>query len=126
MQLEHLAIWTCQLESLKHFYCQYFGATASIRYHNSVRQFTSYFLTFANGTRLELMHQPDLLPLEQAPAVGLAHMAFSTGSEAAVDQMTETLRQAGYSPLDGPRRTGDGYYESTFRDPDGNLIELTV
>ena len=28
--------------------------------------------------------------------------------------------------LERPRRTGDGYYESIVRDPDGNLVELTV
>ena len=28
--------------------------------------------------------------------------------------------------LDGPRHTGDGYYESVVLDPDGNRIELTV
>jgi lactoylglutathione lyase len=26
--------------------------------------------------------------------------------------------------FDGPRRTGDGYYESVVVDPDGNRIEI--
>jgi lactoylglutathione lyase len=31
-----------------------------------------------------------------------------------------------YQVLDGPRRTGDGYYESVVVDPDGNRIEMRL
>ena len=126
MKIEHLAIWTCQLETLRDFYGRYFGANPSDFYHNPAKQFTSCFLTFASGARLELMHRPDLPSAAATPTVGLAHMAFAVGSEAAVDRMTAILAEAGYPPVDGPRHTGDGYYESTFHDPEGNLIELTV
>ena len=40
--------------------------------------------------------------------------------------LTERLRADGYLVLDGPRRTGDGYYESAIADPDGNRIEITA
>ncbi len=126
MRIEHIAIWTNQLKELKDFYRQYFGATSSEKYYNPSKQFTSYFLSFSSGTRLELMHQPDLTPTDQQRSVGLAHFAISLGSVDEVDHLTETLKEAGVPHLDGPRRTGDGYYESTFLDPDGNLIELTV
>ena len=52
--------------------------------------------------------------------------AFALGSEQAVDELTDRLRSDGYAILDGPCRTGDGYYESVVRDPDGNRVELTV
>nr|WKN37446.1 VOC family protein [Tunicatimonas sp. TK19036] len=126
MRIEHLALWTHDLEALRDFYCCYFKASASPRYHNPAKQFTSYFLSFASGCRLELMHRPELGNPSAEVHIGLAHFALSVGSEEAVDHMTEVLQQAGYPPIDGPRHTGDGYYESTFRDPDGNLIELTV
>lgn len=126
MKIEHLAIWTNQLEALKDFYCKYFKAESSEKYHNPNKQFTSYFLTFESGSRLELMHRPQLAGSTTNSAVGLAHFAFSVGSEQEVDQMTEMLSNEGYPPIDGPRRTGDGYYESTFHDPDGNIVELTV
>jgi len=47
----------------------------------------------------------------------------------AVDQMTarlKLLKSAEVKHLDGPRWTGDGYYESTFLDPEGNRLELTL
>ena len=44
----------------------------------------------------------------------------------AVDELTQRLVNDGYERLDGPRRTGDGYYESVVLDPEGNRIEITV
>lgn len=126
MKIEHLAIWTNQLEELKNFYCNYFQAESSEKYYNPNKKFSSYFLAFTSGSRLEIMHRPQLKNSEPTPSVGLAHFAFSVGSEEEVDRMTKLLNNEGYPPIDGPRRTGDGYYESTFHDPDGNIVELTV
>jgi lactoylglutathione lyase len=127
MSIEHVALWTTDLERARHFYETYFGATAGARYDNPAKAFTSYFLDFASGARLELMHRPDLLvPATGAVlAVGYAHLAFATGSRAAVDRLTEHLRAAGYAVVGEPRTTGDGYYESVVADPDGNSIEIT-
>lgn len=126
MRIEHLAIWTNQLDKLKEFYCTYFGASPSDLYHNPKKKFSSYFLEFSSGARLELMHRPDVDFKKNPSSIGLAHFAFSLGSETEVDRMTHQLNEAGFLTIDGPRRTGDGYYESTFHDPDGNIIELTV
>lgn len=127
MRIEHVAIWTRDLERLRAFYERYFEATAGPRYHNPARQFSSTFLRFENGARLELMQIPDLpAGAGASPAAGYAHLALSLGSAAAVDALTARLQAAGYAVLDGPRTTGDGYYESVVLDPDGNRIELTV
>ena len=129
MIIEHVALWTADLERARQFYEQYFAATAGARYHNPTKNFTSYFLRFATGARLELMHRPAaLLPVADfaAPAGGYAHLAFATGSRATVVALTERLRAAGYPVLGEPRTTGDGYYESVVADPDGNLLEITV
>jgi lactoylglutathione lyase len=127
MTIEHIALWTADLERARRFYETYFDATAGARYQNPVKAFTSYFLRFASGARLELMHRPDLLaaPARAIPAVGYAHLAFATGSRAAVDSLTERLRAAGHPVLGEPRTTGDGYYESVVADPDGTPIEIT-
>jgi lactoylglutathione lyase len=129
MHIEHAAIWTENLEALKVFYETYFEARAGKKYTNPAKQFESYFLTFGSGARLELMQRPGLAARPgsaEAQPLGLIHLAFSTGSQEKVDALTTRLRQAGYAVLDGPRRTGDGYYESVVLDPDGNRVEITI
>jgi len=58
--------------------------------------------------------------------MGLTHLAISLGSEQREDERTAALREAGCVIESGPRRTGDGYYESVVLDPDGNRLELTA
>lgn len=126
-EIEHAALWTPDLERLRAFYEHYFDATAGEKYVNPDKNFSSYFLTFDTGARLELMHTPELATaLADAPSSGYAHIAISVGSEEAVDELTARLREDGYSVCDGPRRTGDGYYESVILDPDDNRVEITV
>lgn len=125
--IEHAALWTPDLERARAFYERYFDATAGEKYVNSEKNFSSYFLTFDSGARLELMHTPDIAAAQEgAPSVGYAHIALSVGSEQKVDALTARLREDGYAVCSGPRRTGDGYYESVVLDPDDNRVEITV
>lgn len=128
MQIEHVAIWTRNLEQLKTFYETYFQAGAGKKYSNPARQYESYFVSFASGARLELMQMPTIhLSLNRAEEfTGYIHLAISVGSQAQVDALTTQLRQDGYQVVGEPRWTGDGYYESCVLDPDGNRIEITV
>lgn len=128
MKLEHMAIWTEDIERLRLFYETYFDATSSTRYVNAAKQFESNFLSFPEGARLEIMQSPRVQQREQADLQwsGYAHLAFSVGSREQVDALTGRLKNDGYRLLDGPRVTGDGYYESLFLDPDGNRIEITI
>tara|TARA_Y100001960_G_scaffold332606_1_gene433771 strand:+ start:1914 stop:2303 length:390 start_codon:yes stop_codon:yes gene_type:complete len=129
MRIEHIAIWTKQIEVLRAFYINYFGAESNDKYYNPTKQFSSYFLSFDSGSRLELMEMPSVPESKDdiyEQFTGLIHFAMSVGSEQAVDSLTERLVLDGYEKLDGPRRTGDGYYESAVLDPDGNRIEITV
>lgn len=128
MQVDHLAIWTADLEKMKGFYEKYFAMTAGARYHNPANEFTSYFLAFPAGSvRLELMHRPDVVEvLHRGRHAGLAHVAIAVGSEERVRQLTEQLRTDGMVVQSEPRITGDGYFESVILDPDGNWIEITV
>jgi lactoylglutathione lyase len=129
MHIEHLALWTADLERVRNFYVTYFDAVAGSGYRNPAKGFESVFLSFASGARLEFMKTTTLEPVAieaGAQRMGLTHFAMSAGSEQHVDALTQRLKNDGYPVVDGPRRTGDGYYESVVLDPDGNRIEITV
>ena len=129
MTLEHVAIWTDQLEVLKDFYVTYFDGVSNSKYINSSKQFHSYFLTFESGARLELMSMPDI-PANTNDRVikqhkGIIHLAFGVNTTGEVDQKAVELKAAGFTILSGPRKTGDGYYEFETLDPDNNRLEVT-
>jgi len=128
MRIEHVALWTRDIERLRAFYERYLGAAANGRYESHrTPGFASYFLTFPDGgARLELMQLPSLGTLAQAPAPGYAHIAVSVGSLEAVDALVERMAQAGVNIRSGARLTGDGYYEAVVDDPDGNPVEITT
>ncbi len=128
-RIEHIALWTDDIERLAQFYARYLGAEVGSLYTNPAKGYESRFLRFADGARLELMRTTTLQPVRCASGaqrMGLTHIAIALGAEDRVDELTSVLRQAGVAVLDGPRRTGDGYYESVVLDPDGNRLELTV
>ena len=129
MRLEHIAIWVDDIEQMRSFYEVYFDAKAGPQYTNPEKAFTSHFLTFDSGARLEIMHRPKVSVHSgngSTEKLGYAHLAISVGSEAAVDALIECLKADGYEVLDGPRRTGEGYYEGIVLDPEENRIEITV
>lgn len=128
MHIEHIAIWTEDLEVLKEFYIKYFNASSNELYHNKKKGFKSYFLSFDKGARLELMKRVDILdhPNRDMEYMGYCHMAVSVGSKDEVLSLTDTIRSDGFEVVGEPRHTGDGYFESVVLDPDGNRIEITM
>jgi lactoylglutathione lyase len=127
MRIEHVALTVRDLEAAKAFFVRYFGAAANHGYHNPKTGLRTYFLAFDGGARLELMTRPQLTGgVEGSSPAGLAHVAFALGSREAVDALTARLAADGYAVESGPRVTGDGYYESCVRGPEGCLLELTA
>lgn len=125
MRIEHIALWTPDIEVLRSFYCRHFGCAAGDLYENPSKGFRSYFLRFTDGARIEIMQRNGLINRTEQPALGLTHFALAVGSEAKVIELTNQLRSAGVRVVSEPRRTGDGYFESVVLDPDGNAIEIT-
>ena len=127
MKIEHVALYVNDLEKTRCFFMKYLGARSNEGYHNLKTNFRSYFLSFDDGARLEIMNKPERpdFPKELA-RTGYAHIAFSVGSKEKVDVLTEELKADGYEVVSGPRTTGDGYYESCIAAIEGNQIEITV
>ncbi|EJN93939.1 VOC family protein [Streptococcus ratti] len=127
MKIEHVAIYVDDLEAVRHFFEKYFQARSNELYHNKKKGFKSYFLSFDDGARLEIMSKEAIvkkkLPQER---LGLIHFAVSTGSKEKVDELTRRLQSDGYPVLSGPRTTGDGYYESCVLGIEDCQIEITV
>ena len=126
MRIEHIAMYVNDLEAARDFFVKYFGAVSNEGYHNKTTDFRSYFLSFDDGARLELMRKPQMDDTEKTlNRTGYVHIAFSLGSKEAVDELTIRLKNDGYQVISGPRTTGDGYYESCIVGIEGNQIEIT-
>lgn len=127
MRIEHVGLFVRDLEKMVEFYETFFEAKASEKYHNPVTTFSSRFLTFPDGARLEVGTRDDLNKHhEDGYPLGYMHIAMSLGSKERVNELTKRISDAGFKHLSGPRVTGDGYYESVICDPEGNQIELTI
>jgi lactoylglutathione lyase len=129
MIIDHVAIWTTQLEKLKDFYVKYFNGRANEKYLNKERHFESYFVAFDSGTRLELMQMPGIPQNLNDPVgkqyQGIIHLSFGMENMDMVDKKLIELTQDGLKILRGPRKTGDGYWEFETLDPDNNRIEVS-
>ncbi|MEK3796843.1 VOC family protein [Peribacillus sp. FSL H8-0477] len=125
MKIEHIAMYVHDLEATKDFFIKFFDASSNTKYHNQKTGLETYFLSFEDHTRLEIMTRPDTVSSEESLfKTGYTHLAFSVGSKEKVDTLTSQLEQEGYEILSGPRTTGDGYYESCILGPEGNQIEI--
>ena len=125
INITHIAIYTSDLEKSKKFYEKYFNAKSNEKYQNA-NGFSSYFLSFDDNVRLEIMSHINLDNRELLDKVnGLHHIAFSVGTKENVISLTERIVNDGYELLSPPRVTGDGYFESCVSDTDGNRVEIT-
>ena len=127
MKIEHIAMYVTDLEKARDFFVRYLGRVSNDGYHNVNTDFRSFFVSFEDGARLEIMTKPEVVDAQKPlNRTGYAHIAFSVGSKEKVDELTERLRADGYEVVSGPRTTGDGYYESCVVGIEGNQVEITV
>ena len=137
--IDHAAIWVADLDSARDFYSHWFNGHSNGLYENPRTGLRTYILHFTDDpreerrTRLELMSRPDVAAPDApadvaAPAErtgpGLAHVSFSLPGRDDVDRLAADMAEAGVRLVDGPRQTGDGYYEAVVLDPEGNRVEL--
>jgi lactoylglutathione lyase len=125
MKIDHTAIWVLDLEREKDFFLRFFDCRASEKYKNPLNRFSSYFITFRDGGRIEIMKRDNMEPSEERrESPGFSHIAINVGSRERVDTLTDTMRRGGVIIESDPRETGDGYYESVVLDPENNKIEI--
>ena len=126
MMIEHVAMYVQDPDEVRDFFVKYLGGKSNDGYYNPNTDFRSYFISFDDGARLEIMNKPDICetdkPLNRS---GYIHIAFSLGSKEKVDELTKRFKDDGFEIISGPRTTGDGYYESCIVGIEGNLIEIT-
>ena len=100
MRIEHVALYVNDLENTKKFFVKYLGAKSNGGYHNQKTGFCSYFLTFEDGARMEIMNLPEMADLPKKLArTGYSHIAFSVGSIEKVDALTRPVSSL---PIDFP------------------------
>lgn len=127
MRVEHVALYVNDLEATRDFFINYLEGHSNDGYHNSCTGFSSFFISFDDGARLEIMNKPGMADApKEISRTGYAHIAFSVGSKDRVDQLTARFKEDGYEIISGPRTTGDGYYESCIVAIEENLIEITI
>lgn len=132
MILEHIAIWTRNLEEMRNFYMRYFGATSNEKYTSQKdfgEQFESFFLSFDGKCRLELMRMgriPEGDSADGNETLGLTHFSFAMDTREQLNSLAKRLEDDGHRLVGKPRMTGDGFYEACVLDPDGNRVEFAV
>ena len=127
MRIEHIAMYVNDLDAVKDFFVTFLGGVSNSGYYNEKTGFKSYFISFEDGARLEIMNKSNMIDdPKMLNRTGYAHIAFSVGSKEKVNEVTEKAREAGFEVISGPRTTGDGYYESCIVAIENNQIEITV
>lgn len=125
MKIEHIAVYVKNLETVKNFYEKYFDAKSNSKYTNQKTKLETYFLSFEDGARLEIMHRPNLSDVgNDMFRTGLIHISFKLGTREAVDSLVEKFEKDSMKIVSYPRVSGDGYYEACVADPEGNFVEL--
>ena len=78
MKINHIAIWSSDIERLKRFYVKYFEVEHTDRYKNETTGFSSYFLKFSDEARIEIMNKPGIIDRDvNQEFYGYSHMAIS-------------------------------------------------
>ena len=124
-RIDHIALYTLDLERAAAFWTQMFSASVGEPYHSARRPgFVSRFVTLPGGVRIEVMTAPWIEPAAPGERLGWDHIAIALGSRAAVDALAARAAEHGCLAAD-PRETGDGFYEAVLQAFDGTRVEIT-
>lgn len=122
MKLHHVAFWTRQIETLEAFYATQFGARVLFRH--AIGDFRCTFMSLDDSVKIELMSRTVIGDPDLTERVGYSHLSLEVESKAKVNEITDRFLAAGIRIEKNKEQYDDGFYESSFRDPDGNIIEI--
>ena len=89
MKIEHVAMHVNELEAARDFFVKYLGGVSNDGYHNKTTGFRSFFISFDDGARLEIMNKPSMENIAKSiNRTGYIHIAFSVGSVEEVDHFS--------------------------------------
>ena len=60
MRIEHVAMYVNDLETARDYFIKYLGGISNNGYHNKSTGFRSCFISFDDGSRLEIMNKPGM------------------------------------------------------------------
>lgn len=105
MKIDHVAIWTNNLEKIKNYYIRYFGAITTEKYVNEKSKFESYFLAFDSGIKLEIMTMVgvpgNLNDTITNQHIGFIHLAFGANTVEEVKGKAIQLQADGFQIIEG-------------------------
>ena len=118
--IDHLVLTVRDIESTVAFYCKHLGMKKV--------EFSGDRIALSFGNQKINLHQhgSEFEPKASHPCPGSADLCFVTGHP--VGELAEILESAGVEIIEGPvDRTGASgpILSIYFRDPDGNLIEVS-
>lgn len=122
MKLHHVAFWTRQIETLEAFYATHFSA--QVLFRHAIGDFRCTFMSLDDSVKIELMSRTVIGDPDLSERVGYSHLSLEFDSKAQVNEITDRFLAAGIPIEKNKEQYDDGFYESSFRDPDGNIIEI--
>lgn len=122
MKIHHIAFWTLDIERLVDFYCTHWQGIELFRHQSG--DFHSVFIEIFGCLRIEIMSRTGLPGADPTERVGYSHLSVEVESREEVNRLTETCLAHGIRLEKNREQYDDGFYESSFLDPDGNIIEI--
>ncbi len=122
MKLHHIAFWTTDIVRLKDFYIKH--CQGKVLFSHQSGEFRCVFLEIYGAVKIEIMTRPFISPASQDEKVGFSHFSIEVETEAEVNEITDYCCSEGIPLTKNKEQYDDGFYESAFADPDGNVIEI--
>lgn len=110
------------MERLEAFYTMHFQA--KVLFRHTAGDFRCTFISVCDGAVIELMTRTGLPKGDIQERVGYSHLSIEVESREEVNRLTKYFRSQNVPIEKDLVQYDDGFYESSIRDPDGNIIEL--